>query len=312
MVSDYDGAWKELLRLRLGEMLSVYFPSVAGAIDWSRPARFLDQELRALGLDQAAGGNRVDLVVEVALRDGTRRLIYLHLEVQSHREEDFCQRVYRCHHQLRASLGQDVLTLVILADLDAEWKPSRYGWELLGCRVTFEFPVCKLLARLSEFEQGQDLASLAAVAQIEALRTSRHPDKRLAARMRLVRKLTERGWKKADIRNGLLLLGQMMKLPEEQFLTFKKEVARLVKEKQMPVLSDIEEYALKQGRQEGLQKGLQKGRQDSVVQLLRARFGRVPPGIVEAVRSVASEKKLARLLKRAALCADLEEFSKAL
>jgi hypothetical protein len=36
--SDYDGAWKEALRLHLSDFLATFFPTVHDVIDWSCPA----------------------------------------------------------------------------------------------------------------------------------------------------------------------------------------------------------------------------------------------------------------------------------
>ena len=41
-----------------------------------------------------------------------------------------------------------MVSLVILADDQAHWRPNAFEEELLGCRVRFEFPVCKLLDRV--------------------------------------------------------------------------------------------------------------------------------------------------------------------
>jgi len=87
MPSDYDGAWKDLLHARFLEALTCYFPEVAEAIDPASEPEFLDQELRELKIDPQAVDNRVDLLVRVGMRDGRSGLLYLHLEVQSFREE---------------------------------------------------------------------------------------------------------------------------------------------------------------------------------------------------------------------------------
>ena len=71
-----------------------------------------------------------------------------------------------------------------------------------------------------------------------------------------------------------------------------------------------------EGRQEGLQEGLQKGQlntlRESVLDLLRNRFQKVPDGLVEAVGEIADLDKLRALVLRAASCADAENFAKGL
>lgn len=73
MASDYDGAWKDLLRRRLRETISRFFPVVGAAIDWTHQPEFLDQELRELAIDSKSVDNRVDLLIDSAREDGNLR-----------------------------------------------------------------------------------------------------------------------------------------------------------------------------------------------------------------------------------------------
>jgi hypothetical protein len=76
MVSDYDGAWKDLLHRRLPEILSCYFPEISAAIDLRKPPEFLEQELRELLIADPEGINRVDLLIKVATLDGGSQTLY--------------------------------------------------------------------------------------------------------------------------------------------------------------------------------------------------------------------------------------------
>lgn len=91
MISDYDGAWKDLLHTHFSECLECYFPLVAEAIDWCHAPIFLDQELKELAITDESTGNRVDILVEVRLLTGRRQLVHLHMEVQSAYEEGLCR-----------------------------------------------------------------------------------------------------------------------------------------------------------------------------------------------------------------------------
>ena len=43
--SDYDGAWKEVLREYFDRFLSDYFPATHALIDWSVEPKWLDKEI---------------------------------------------------------------------------------------------------------------------------------------------------------------------------------------------------------------------------------------------------------------------------
>ena len=89
MSSDYDGAWKEVLHDNQRDALRCFFPDVESGLDWTHPPEFLEQELRALSIEGWNRDNRVDVLVRVAGLEGVKRLLYLHLEIQSFKEADF-------------------------------------------------------------------------------------------------------------------------------------------------------------------------------------------------------------------------------
>ena len=75
----------------------------------------------------------------------------------------------------------------------------------------------------------------------------------------------------------------------------------------------LAEQLRQEGRQEGWQEGRREGgaeeAQRAVVEVLEARFGRVPEGLAEEVRREKSLPKLRSLLREAILCATVEGFA---
>ena len=45
--SDFDEAWKELIETQLPQILTCFFPTVAGAIDWGRDVSETGHRIRA-------------------------------------------------------------------------------------------------------------------------------------------------------------------------------------------------------------------------------------------------------------------------
>jgi hypothetical protein len=243
------------------------------------------------------------------MADGVTQLLYLHIEVQSFREEDFSRRVFRCFHGIRGACGEDVVTMTILADLDPDWRPDEYHYERLGCEVLFRFPCCKLLDILPQLESDLSLPALAAKAQIAALRTSRHPDQRLAVRWQLTRALYGSGYTKEEIRESYRLIAWMMKLPPPQTLLFRRQMRDYEKEIAMPFLTDVEESAMEEGRQAGRQQGLQEGLKEGLIAVLSTRFSPVPEHVFAIIRSLTDTRRLQELTQEAVRCRDLEAFA---
>jgi hypothetical protein len=188
--SDYDGAWKEALRLHLWEFIEKYFPIEHAAIDWTHKPEWFDKELSVV-LAQAGERNRqVDVVAKVRLKNGQPQWILLHVEVQSAYEPEFAARLAYYNAGLTWSFRERVLTLVVLADLRRNWLPEEDVFQVGTFAARVKFPICKLLDRLeSDWRDDHTLPVLLARAQIEALRTAGDPEGRYRAKWQLVRGL---------------------------------------------------------------------------------------------------------------------------
>jgi hypothetical protein len=250
----------------------------------------------------------VDVLIRVAMCDGGSQTLYLHLEVQSSKEEDFPLRVFHCFHGIRRACGEDVISLAILADLDPDWRPAEYRYERLGCEVAFRFPCCKLLDILPGLAEDFSLPALAAKAQIAALQTSRNPDKRSAARWLLTRSLYEHGYSKEAINEAYRLIAWMMRLPKTQALQFRKQLVDFQTEINMPYLIDTEEIAIEQAMSQGRLLALQ----EDVIEVLAVRFSHVPEGLREAITVIAEESRLRSLHKAALQAETIEDFTASL
>ena len=121
---DYDSPWKEAVESYFPEFIEFYFPEASGQIDWARGHVFLDQELRAVVQDAELGKRFVDKLAKVALRDGSERWVYVHLEVQGSAQAEFAERMFVYHYRLFDRYRQPVASLALLADTTTSWRPS--------------------------------------------------------------------------------------------------------------------------------------------------------------------------------------------
>jgi hypothetical protein len=250
--SDFDEAWKEFLDGHLQEFLGCFFPAVASAIDWSRPFEFLDQELREVIHDSTVKCFRVDRLIKVFRKDGGEQWLLIHLEIQSFGEEAFELRIYHYNHGIHRARGIQPLSLVILADLDPDWKPCEYVHEELGCGTRFRFLTCKLLDEMDRLAEDYSLPAVAAKAQIEALRTVGDPARRFEIRWRMTRELYHHGFSADRIRTAYRLMSWMMRLPKEMQLTFRDKIVEFERRENMPYVTDIEELGIERGIERGI------------------------------------------------------------
>src|SRR5690606_12612150 len=90
------------------------------------------------------------------------------VEVQTQPDQDLPRRAYRYHHRIVDRFGRRTATLVVLADERAGWLPSAYEEELWGCRVRFDFPICKLMELPTQglLESAKNPASVVVAAHL--------------------------------------------------------------------------------------------------------------------------------------------------
>ena len=327
MPDDYDSPWKEALETDLRSMLDFCFPRIAAAINWEAKTTFLDKELQQVTRDAALGEQRVDKLIEVQLLDGTKEWILVHIEIQHQRDVDLAQRVYQYHHRVRDRFGQQVVSLVILADEDRDWRPNCFEEELLGCRVRFEFPVCKLLDVLEvaerESQRGQPSAIMI-VANWAAQQTRHDMLERRRLKWELTRRLYDAGLERGEILRLYRLLDWLMGLPEGLEREYKEQLREFERSRAMPYITSIErmgrEEGLQQGREEGREEGraegLERGRgmgrietlREIILDTIETRFGPPPVDLRTRINGAAEVNCLKSWHRLAVACASLPEF----
>nr|VFJ51643.1 MAG: hypothetical protein BECKDK2373C_GA0170839_103231 [Candidatus Kentron sp. DK] len=195
---DYDSPWKEALEYYFPEFLALLFPAIHGEIDWSRPHEFLDKELQQVVRDAALGRRYADKLVKVWTVDGQETWVLIHVEVQGQPEPDFEERMYVYNYRLFDRYQVDVVSLAVLADPSPDFQAGTYRRGRWGCDVRFRFPAVKLL------ETGRDWASLETSNNPFALvvmahlmaQENREGEKRIDAKLQLIRLMYRRGYSK--------------------------------------------------------------------------------------------------------------------
>ncbi|MCS6919599.1 MAG: hypothetical protein NZM28_07500, partial [Fimbriimonadales bacterium] len=116
----FDEAWKYALLAFFPECLLLLFPQVYHLIDWTQPIEFLNTNLYRLA--PRARGKRwqtVDVLAKVHCRDGTTRLLLIHIEIQAQPDPNFPLRMFvYYYHVFDHHDYADVVSLAILADND--------------------------------------------------------------------------------------------------------------------------------------------------------------------------------------------------
>jgi hypothetical protein len=319
--TDYDGAWKQALDRYLEPFLRLCFPVVHAGIDWSQKVIPRDTELQQIVRNAATGKRHVDKLVEVRRRDGAREWLLVHLEVQSQPDRHLPERMYEYHRRIVERHQKRVVSLAVLADTSPGFRPVAYEVETWGCRLRFEYPICKLRDFTDDvLEREDNPAAIVIAAHRAAQRRARDPVGLKTVKWRLIRRLYERGYTKKDVVELFRLIDWLIQLPAKLTVEINRELTEYEDQKRMPYITSIERIGRRQGRQEGRLEGRQEGRQegqllaarDAVRLVLEARFGQVPASILERLARMEALDRLKVLLRRASTAVSLIEFERSL
>ena len=58
---------------------------------------------------------------------------------------DFGKRMYVYHYRLFDKYEWQIVSLAVLGDERANWRPTSYDYSLWDCEMLFKFPIVKLL-----------------------------------------------------------------------------------------------------------------------------------------------------------------------
>jgi hypothetical protein len=257
--TDYDSPWKEALDRYFEQCMAFFFPRAHADIDWTRGYEMLDKELQPIVRQSKQGRRYVDKLVKVWLKSGEERWLLVHVEVQTWKEDDFPRRMHVYNHRIFDRYDREVISLAILADDDPDWRPNQFGYSRWGFRTGTEFPIVKLLdyATPSQaLETDPNPFAMVVLAHLKTLETRRSPADRQAWKLRLVKRLYERGMDADDVRQLYRFIDWLMDLPQDLEQRFQQEITAYQQEKRMPFMTGFERVGIQQGLLKGLEVSL--------------------------------------------------------
>src|SRR6266571_3785157 len=275
LMSDYDSPWKEMLDGYFPAFMAFFFPEAHADIDWTRGYESLDTDLQQIVRDAALGTRLADKLMQVWRRDGVEQIVLVHTEIQGTRETDFARRIYVYNYRLFDRYDRPVVSLAVLGDASPSWRPRRYEQRLWGCRGGIEFPVVKLrdyAERWEALEASDNPFATVVMAHLQARATRRDPEGRLQWKLRLIRRLYERGYARQDVLELFRFIDWVLTLPAGLEARLQAELVQLERERQVPYITSFERMGMEKGRQQGVQEG------EVIVlkRLLTRRFGPLP------------------------------------
>lgn len=289
-IDDYDSPWKIAIDGYLPDFMAFYFPQIHREIDWSQGYESLDNEFQAIIRDADLGKHRADKLVKVMTLEGTPKMVYIHIEVQSQVDSSFEQRMFTYNYRIFDKFGQFAVSLAVLADEHEHWQPNAFHFEQWGFSSHTQFPTVKLLAyedRLDELQASDNAFAILTAAHILTKRTKKQPQERLLKKIILVRLLYQNGWHKQRILDFFMIIDWLMHLPTEFTVQFKTELHRLEEEDKMRYVTSIERLAMAEGMQQGMQQGILH----AILSMFSLRFPQVDASLyIDRFKSIGEAK----------------------
>jgi hypothetical protein len=158
--------------------------------------------------------------------------------------------------------NRTVVSLAVLGDEQADWRPDHFDYGRWGCETRIRFPVVKLLeyrAREAALEADPNPFAAVVLAHLKTQETRPDAEARRGWKVRLVKGLYERGLSPEQVRELFRLIDWMMDLPEGLTKLFWQELSQFEEEQRMPYVTSVERMALQKGREEGLREGKLEG-----------------------------------------------------
>ncbi|UUO16843.1 Rpn family recombination-promoting nuclease/putative transposase [Dolichospermum heterosporum] len=301
--ADYDGAWKEGVEKYFEAFLTFFFPHIYNEIDWTRGYEFLDQELQQLMRESEVGKQFVDKLIKVWLNDGKETWLLIHLEIQSQVDTGFAKRMFSYHYRIFDRYNQEVVSLAILGDSQASWRPQEYSYGRWGCRLSLQFPTVKLLdyqPRWLELEASDNPFAVLVMAHLRTQATTKDLTGRLRWKLSLVKRMYELGYSRDKILQLFDLIDRLMALPPNLDLNFKTELKQFEDDKKMAYITSVQRIERSQTLQE------------SVVKILKTRFQDTPSKLVEQINQIYEHDRLNQLLEEAITIGSISDFQQQL
>jgi hypothetical protein len=282
--SNYDSAWKTIIKRFFKFFLAFFFPEIYAAIDLEKEPEFLDNELMEISPGSNLRDRVSDVLAKVWLKNGTPQYIaiVIHFEIQGKAQKDFLKRMFIYFYRAYDRMVKDnipVISLAILTDTNKKFRPNEFVYSLFGFEVRMKIPIIKLIDYRTDpvlkekLENSDNPMSLIVQAQLNSMELKHAPDEmKYEVTKELIRQCYKKGYDK-DTRFGILFfLAWVTKVSE----LHKKKLNELVREKEevkkMDFIPFFLEDTVRERVRESRRKGSDNAKKRIAISMLRDNF----------------------------------------
>jgi predicted transposase/invertase (TIGR01784 family) len=262
-----DSAWKEVIEKFFEDIMELLFPKIYDTIDFSKKFEFLDTAMRPIAAFGDHGDRAADVLVKVQLKGGEYNYIrlFIHIEVQGERRENLMERIYIYNYRSfdkRLEAGIPVISLLILADDDENYRPDEYKVSFCDFKLRMKIPMVKIIdfklkKELREkLEKSTSPIAVVIRTQLKSMELKKADDKaKLAAARELMRECYREGYSRDVVHTMVKFLVWVIRSSKEYEKQIKEEIKKIEEEFNMPYVIPWERTAERRGRKKGRVEG---------------------------------------------------------
>lgn len=264
-----DEAWKMVLGHYFSEFIDFFFPDLGCDIQRGR-YDFLDSDLQSLSRRIGIGRRIADRLVRVYLHDDTEMWFLVHVEIQGKADVRFEERMFIYWYRIYDRYRRIVVSLGVLADDEARFRPGRFELASYGCELLFQFPSVKLRdyrGRIDELEQSRNPFAIVVLAHLRHQETKGKGKVRKFWKVSLVKSLDEKGFTGDDREALHCFIDWLLALPENLEMEYIEDMKRYEEERKMAYVTTAERLGIKKGFSQGMEQGMEKGMENKALEI---------------------------------------------
>jgi len=302
-----DSLWKDILEQLFQEFLQFFFPEIYKDIDFSKGYQFLDKELSRIIKKSDTGKRIVDKLVKVFLKDGSEKWLLIHIEIQGYRQKNFAERMYIYNYRIFDRYRREVISLALLTDTDAGFRPDEYKVQRDGFLLLFRFPLVKIIDYHGvDLDVAYNPFALIVLAYLKTLESEGNITERYRWKKQFLLRLYDLGFKRETLFAIYRFIEWMMELPDELEDQLYYEIKETEEEKKMTYITIAE----RKGIQKGIEKGKIEGLQQAILAVLEVKFGEAGLAYADFVKKIDKLDRLEELLRKIEKSESVEQLDK--
>ncbi len=269
-----DTLWKSLLEDIFDDFFLFFFEDYKNKFDLNKGFEFLDKELAQLFPDDGTETNSprfVDKLVKAFRKDGADEWILVHIEVQGYRDYDFPKRMFTYFYRITDKFNKAITSIAIFTDNNMHFKPSEYRYSFMGVENTFKFNTYKIIDQdENTLLKNDNPFAVVVLTVLLSLKKGKLPEEDiLSLKIELARALFKRQIPRKKVRALMNFLRYYVRFEKpENAIKFDQEI-NAINNKNTAAMG-IEEFLLHRAKTQGRREGVEETKANFVKGLLES------------------------------------------